>query len=200
MRFVRRDFMAVVQCSNAHYYDNEKYSACPHCAAMTDAGKPEGAAAAALEAQQIGNCAAAYVKQNLQHVQKGNMEKELEKEHAAAGSAQRCTAGWLVCVSGADYGRDFPLYAGFNRIGRDKACDIVLADVQVSREEHCSVIYEEKKNVFYLFPKAGALSYIGDELVQEAVEIFHGGIITVGNTQLELAAFCMGEKRWIKNG
>ncbi len=76
----------------------------------------------------------------------------------------------------------------------------MLDDPQVSREEHCSVIYEEKKNVFYVFPKDGNLVYAGDEMVEQAQEVSSGEVITIGGTQLEFVAFCKGEKRWAKKG
>lgn len=108
-------------------------------------------------------------------------------------------AGWLVCTGGKDYGRDFPLYAGFNRIGRTSENDIVLTDEHLSKGEHCSVIYEEKKNVFYVVPKAGSLVYANDVLVEEAKEIKEGTVIMAGETELELVVFCKGEKRWEKS-
>lgn len=108
-------------------------------------------------------------------------------------------AGWLVCTGGKDYGKDFPLYAGFNRIGRTSENDIVLTDEHLSKGEHCSVIYEEKKNVFYVVPKAGNLVYANDVLVEEAKEIEEGTAIMAGETELELVVFCKGEKRWEKS-
>lgn len=108
-------------------------------------------------------------------------------------------AGWLVCTGGGEYGRNFPLYAGFNRIGRTSENDIILADEHLSKGEHCSVIYEEKKNVFYVVPKAGNLVYANDVLVEEARKIEEGTVIMAGETELELVVFCKGEKRWEKN-
>lgn len=223
--------MAVVKCINSHYYDDEKYSECPHCARMAESGAGESVPAA-LEAQKVGNYAEEYIRKNLAGApgavgvgqddvcaKPAIMSQGQEFVDEAAGMSgskateedmektvsiyekrriSRCTAGWLVCVNGADYGRDFPLYAGFNRMGRNPDNDIILTDIHVSGEEHCSVIYEEKKNIFYILPKAGSLTYLGEEMADCAKEIKGGQVITVGETQLELVVFCIGDKRWPK--
>lgn len=186
--------MAVVKCVNDHYYDNEKYSECPHCKNLSAAGMTQDTAQA-LQEQQIGGYAAAYIQRT---VQKKAVLKAVQAEETEEKKAPQFTAGWLVCTKGADYGKDFALYAGFNRIGRTSKNDIVLTDTQIVEDDHCSVIYEEHKNVFYLFPKAGSLVYLDGEAVDEAKIIRHGQQITLGQTRLELVVFCIGEKRWVK--
>lgn len=209
--------MAVVQCKFAHYYDNEKYEQCPHCAALSEKSAQEQQAVEAVsQARQIEDYAAQYLRQHRVQKQEAvphpqTADPSLQKPSAPLREddektvslyqkcgAARYTVGWLVCVEGNEYGRDFPLYAGFNRIGRAGNNDIVLADMQVSMEEHCSVIYEQKKNIFYVLPKAGCLVYIRDALVQQAQEIVSGEVITLGETKLELVAFCRGDRRWGK--
>lgn len=214
--------MAVVQCRNAHYYDDEKYQQCPHCAALQEkAAQDKQMAEQVSQARQIESYAAQYIRQhsrsrtedskpqaqgfqpqtpNIQGRMPVESSREVDDERAVSlyqkrGAAQY-TVGWLVCVEGEEYGRDFPLYAGFNRIGRSGSNDIVLSDVQISMEEHCSVIYEQKKNIFYLLPKAGSLVYVRDDLVQQAQEIESGEVVAIGETRLELVVFCKGERRW----
>ncbi len=196
--------MAIVICSNGHYYDDEKFKECPHCAAG-DKEEDSLTVAMAHQSRQVENYAVEYIKKAAPnariHVEAGRPDPDAEKTVGvyARRGLLTCTAGWLVCVRGAEYGRDFPLYAGFNRIGRGAGSDVALNDMQVSRDEHCSVIYEEKKNVFYLVPKAGSLTYVGEELVDAARELKSGQIVAVGKTWLELVAYCAGEKRWEKN-
>lgn len=184
--------MAIVQCASLHYYDNEKFNVCPHCARLAEKKQEKKP----VQDEQIESYAMEYIKRNRAEVKEGDSEKTIGIYQKRGASY---TAGWLVCVKGAEYGRDFPLYAGFNRIGRAGDNDIVLTDAGVSREEHCSVIYEEKKNIFYILSKAGNLTYLEDMLLEQAQEIESGQVITVGETQLEFVAFCTGEKRWIKN-
>lgn len=197
--------MAVVQCRNKHYYDNVKFKECPHCAKTAE---EEMQRRAVLESQRTGTYASEYIRRSMleqQITEKAAQEeaasKEAEKNAGEAGRLEPApyAAGWLVCVGGAEYGMSFPLYAGFNRIGREDESDIILTDQQVSIGEHCSVIYEERKNVFYIAPKAGNLVYADDALVEQAREIENGTVIMAGETELELVVFCKGEKRWEKS-
>lgn len=61
--------MAIIQCGAGHYYDNEKFSECPHCAMAAQAGggeKESLTVALAHESRQVENYAVEYVKKNAQ--------------------------------------------------------------------------------------------------------------------------------------
>lgn len=193
--------MAIVTCQNGHFYDNEKFGECPHCAGPGTETQDSVTVAMAQQSREVERYAMEYLKRSAPqtHV-KISVQEDEEKTVGLyqKRGMEKCTAGWLVCIAGEAYGRDFPLYAGFNRIGRGSGNDIRLNDNQVSRDEHCSVVYEEKKNVFYLTPKGGNLTYVGEEMVHQAQQIAGGDVITVGQTQLELAVFCTGDKKWAK--
>lgn len=194
--------MAVIRCEHGHYYDNEKYISCPHCenGQMGHEERQMGdSVTIALDNQMTEEYAAQYVRSQTagQHI-------ELDSEKTIGIYATRDEAkyivGWLVCIDGPAKGTDYRLLTGFNRIGRGHSNDIVLTtDMQVSRELHCSIIYEEKKNKFYVMPQAGCLTYLREEIVDQAVEINSGDVIRVGESYLELVAFCQGDKKWKKN-
>lgn len=182
--------MAVVKCEKGHFYDDEKYAQCPIC----EKGAPEESLTVAIN-RQVENYAAQYVQHHADH-QYVETDKEKTIGISSHRAEQKYTVGWLVCIQGTDKGRDFRLYAGFNRIGRGYDNDIVLKDMQVSRENHCSVIYEEKKNRFYLMPEHGNMVYRDKILLQQAEEITEGSVIQIGESELELVVFCRGERRW----
>lgn len=184
--------MAVVKCDRGHFFDNEKYAQCPHCAAREGEDDP---VTMAMEREAVEEYAAAYVKSRAPgiHVPADPQRTAGIKEQTGA----RNIAGWLVCVDGEDRGKDYPLYAGFNRVGRGASNDIVVrGDREIAREEHCSVVYEQKKNLFYLVPKAGSLTYLDERLAERAQEIETGQIISLGSIRLEFIAYCRGEKKW----
>lgn len=186
--------MAVIQCSRLlHFYDNEKYDECPHCANMEKARMP----VSDLDTQSV-NYAAEYIRKNTVHTQAEDSGKAAKKETSKSSAVSRYAAGWLVCTKGEDYGRDFPIYSGHNYIGTGSYNDIVLKDDRLSANAYCSVVYEERKNVFYLVPKQNKPVFIEDEPVDSPERIQGGQPITLGNTCLELVVFCSGEKRWLK--
>lgn len=196
--------MAVVQCEKDHYYDNEEYEQCPHCAKLKEKGNTREeppTVSIVQESRQIEKFVVEYLNK-ISEINRSSAHTDEDLDRTISiferQGLSKCISGWLVCIQGEEYGQSFPLYAGVNRIGRSHSNEIVLNDPKVSREEHCSVIYEEKKNIFYLFPKAGNLVYIGDEAVKQAQELKHGQIATIGEAKLEFVAYCMGEKKWVK--
>lgn len=184
--------MAVVKCGKGHFYDNEKFTQCPHC----QNGEFQDDVTVAFTSRQTENFAVEYVQSKGKH-QHLKLDQERTIGIYSERGENRYVAGWLVCMEGPSKGCDYRIYAGFNKIGRGYENDIVLKeDMQVSREVHCSLVYEEKRNVFYLVPKGGNLVYLNDEAIREAEEIKDGDMVRLGETSLEFAAFCKGDKKW----
>lgn len=57
---------------------------------------------------------------------------------------KRKLVGWLVTFSNDEYGRDFKLYAGKNRIGSGASGDIVISDPSVSAE-HATILFRDNE-------------------------------------------------------
>ena len=58
--------------------------------------------------------------------------------------------GWLVCIEGADKGKDFSILAKNNSIGRGESMDICIkGDTTISRENQARIAYDEKNNAFH---------------------------------------------------
>ncbi|MCD8021086.1 MAG: FHA domain-containing protein [Clostridiales bacterium] len=105
--------------------------------------------------------------------------------------------GWLVCVSGKKKGQDYRLKSGFNRIGRDRKMDVVVTgDNTVSRDTHCSVVYDKKSNETYLAPGKGTLTYYKGEMVTKSRKLHSGDEIEIGQTHYIFISFCEGERSW----
>lgn len=105
--------------------------------------------------------------------------------------------GWLVCVSGEQKGQDFRLQSGFNRIGRDRNMEVVIPkDRTISRDTHCSVVYDGKSNETFLVPGNGTLTYYKNEMVQKAVKLHSGDEIALGENKYIYISFCEGERTW----
>ena len=66
----------------------------------------------------------------------------------------------------------------------------------MSREDHCSVVYDEKNSEFYLVPGKGSLTYLNGEPLQKATVIQDGEKIRIGKCMLIFVPFCKGERTW----
>lgn len=126
-------------------------------------------------------------------------EKEALKSQAETLKATvEPVVGWLVCTSGSNYGKSFPLFTGKNFIGRDQSMDICLAgDVTISRQKHAIIIYEPKLRQFYAQPgEAHELFYLNNDVVLTSVKLADRDVITVGRTSLMFVPFCDERFGW----
>lgn len=190
--------MSIVRCPKGHFFDNEKYDSCPNC---VESKRPEWQ----LEDEKTVSLNA-FGKEMMKPVYLTSEELpkqsvkgtwDSEKTVALSGyDAKELIVGWLVCVCGEMRGRDYRLYAGFNRIGKEIGSDICIQDKEISGESHCSVVYDEKGGTFYLVPGKGTITFLNEKSVQEAVKLQEGDQIGIGKSILEFVPFCKGEHTW----
>ncbi len=175
--------MAIIMCSNGHYYDNEKFFQCPYCGISFDFIKESGTN---LEDSTV----------RLSDVNTNDEDRTISFWKSEENNRDYIT-GWLVCIDGPEKGRDYRLHYGFNRIGRSYQMDICIEDdMQITRDNHCSIAYDVKENEFSVMPSTGTLTYLNDQMLMENEKIKDGDKIRIGQTTLEFVAFCKGEKRW----
>lgn len=187
------------QCNKGHYYDENRYAKCPYCENVIRQYAAERDAVTiakgntGVSAREVGRL-----------VGRGSLAPVADEGRTislfSSMKGNDFVTGWLVCIEGTEYGRDFRLHHGFNRIGRSGSMDIALLnDDGISRDVHCQVVYENKANIFFLVPSKGNLIYLNGTPVFEAIEIKTGDVISLGATLLQLIAFCEGDRRWEEN-
>ena len=107
--------------------------------------------------------------------------------------------GWLVCINGDEKGNDYRLHAGKNFVGRSQAMEVVLTDDKsISREKHCSVLYDPKGNEFYVTAEKSNIVYLNGDLVTEPHSLKLGDVIKVGETELKFIPYCQEDITWEK--
>lgn len=191
--------MAIIQCEKMHFYDSDKYDTCPVCKKSSAfSWRYEDDKTVSMDMMgQKKELEISYTQEEVPNPVQGDWDKE--KTVAAYNQGNTLLlAGWLVCISGDMRGKDYKIYPGFNRIGRDWDADICVQDEKVSRENHCSIVYDGKKCMFHLVPGKGTLTYLEDELVQKPVQIQEGTRIGIGDCMFELIPFCKGDHVWEK--
>ena len=108
--------------------------------------------------------------------------------------------GWLVCISGSNYGQSFTLHSGRNFIGRDmQQNDVGLTgDQAVSRVKHAIVIYEPRQRQFFVQSGENSheLLYLNDQGVFSNTVLKDRDIITLGQTSLVFVPFCDERYGW----
>lgn len=111
----------------------------------------------------------------------------------------RPVVGWLVCVSGSNYGKSFCLYSGRNFIGRDGSNDVCLAgDRGISRVKQAVIIYEPIQRQF--FAQSGEnsheLCYLNKQPLLSNTLLHDRDELTLGQTTLVFVPFCDERNGW----
>lgn len=205
--------MAIVRCKAGHYYDEQKFSACPHCGIFAGGvqGNPEdrqGGVSKRAEDEErtvalYGGSAQGGEDAKGQTVALGSMALPADDQKTIGlisdGSRNDYVTGWLVCISGQERGRDYRLYHGFNHVGRDADMSVSIAeDLTVSRRNHCAIVYDGKSNCFYLTPEAGNSVFLNGVRLDLPKTLRTGELLTIGTGTFEFIAFCREGRTWEK--
>lgn len=115
-----------------------------------------------------------------------------------SGQVIRPVTGWLVCVEGADKGRDYRLHAEMNYIGRSRSNDVVLSsDPTVSRERHAMIAYDNRGQMFFFAPANGSsLVRQNGKPVLSTVELKAGDRLEIGSGIYLFVPFCGDGFQW----
>ena len=209
--------MNLVKCANGHFYDESRYSECPHCdggairndnmtmpvmhnpggdAVTTDFSGALSDQAQGVSLQDAVKSAVGATAVPTATSQAGDDQKTVSFYKKSIGSEP--VVGWLVCVEGEHFGEDFRLKSGRNFIGRSSGMDVVIArDSAVSRERHAIIVYEPKGRLFLVAPgESKELCYLNDEVVLTPKEIKTNDLLTIGDTSLMFIPCCGPAFNW----
>ena len=187
--------MAVLRCAQGHFYDGEKFPECPHC--KNPPPKRRGLGEAMTEYRpSSGSSAPAGGKAVIPlGPARGADEKTVGIYKATLGRDP--VVGWLVCVKGKEAGRDYRLHAGRNFIGRALSMDVCLADDEsVSREDHCSLVFEPNQGVFLLARGRGDGVMVEGERLAESRILEGDETIEIGGSAFVFVPFCRKGRLW----
>ena len=197
--------MAIVRCPNKHYYNDEQYSSCPHCGV-----KP-------LFNNSSGNFASTTIPKD--HMPKSANNDDgvtiAKYKHSTADKSSHIdnepktvgiyskkdignpVVGWLVCSEGSNKGRDYRIYSGYNRAGRDPSSDIcIYNDPNIELTSHFIIAYDPKGNMFHLIPGSNTLVLLNNKSLLSPTPLNAYDTITAGNTSLKFIPYCKGDVRW----
>lgn len=209
--------MRMEDCGHGHFYDADKYSSCPHCStrgvAKNDFTVPEAVKMDVTigedsawnwgETQSEDSGGTATKTESSLSEQVSSVQNDDEKTIGVFDEIGQPVVGWLVCIEGEHFGKDFKLKTGGNFIGRSADMDVALTgDSTVSRSKHAVLIYEPKNNIFIIQPgESKGLSYLNDKVVLTPTELNSNDVIQVGNTKLIFIPLCTDRFKWddVKN-
>lgn len=104
---------------------------------------------------------------------------------------------WLVCIEGAEKGKDYRLLDQRNFIGNDEMDGICIMGDDNIKKNHFTITYNSKSQIFVISPGVtGDLIYLNKKAVYETTIIENFGLIEIGNTKLVFVKFCGENFNW----
>ncbi|MBQ2746009.1 MAG: FHA domain-containing protein [Lachnospiraceae bacterium] len=173
--------MGLNRCKNGHMYSARKYGdTCPYCNTEMDRGA-------------MTNTAARYFVDD--------PDKTMPLMDVSTGGVDPVT-GWLVCIEGPQYGKDFKIKAGKNFMGRADNMQIqILGDNAISRVNHAAIIYDHKNRSTFLMPgDSQGLVYLNNEAVYAPTELHQYSLIELGRSKFIFIPLCGEHFEWEDNG
>ncbi len=191
--------MTMKRCDNGHYFETEKYTSCPSCGVANLHIQPTVAVGRMSPADQVRNDL------DIPTVARGQAKPAaVERDPGATVGVVRKkmgidpVVGWLVCIEGAEKGRDYRIRSERNFVGRDPKMDICIGgDDAISRDNHAVISFNPKKNTYLLTPGEGrGIIYLNEEEVATPTELKAYDMIELGQTKLLFVAFCGENFKW----
>lgn len=190
--------MAIVRCKKGHHYDSEKFSMCPYCGIFVEDEEDKTIGLVNRDKTGIFDDDKTVAMKPLDSVNpdiSDQDDKTIGIYKKEKGS--NFIAGWLVCLKGPEKGRDYRLYHGFNRVGRDYTLEVaVMEDPSISREASLAIVYDGRGNQFYAVQQSGGIAYLNGALLEAPKAIKTGDTIETGKSAFEFIAFCREGRVW----
>ncbi len=193
--------MTMKRCENGHYFDPAKHTSCPSCGVANLHIQPTVAVG------QTGLVAKGGAQPDSPTVARGQAKPAavVERDPGATVGVVRKrmgvdpVVGWLVCIEGAEKGRDYRIRSERNFVGRDPKMDICIGgDDAISRDNHAVISFNPKKNSYLLSTGDGrGIIYLNEEEVAAPTELKAYDIIEMGQTKLLFVPFCGENFKWI---
>ena len=188
--------MKLVHCANGHYYDEEVYSRCPYCDGTVGSSDKRGKAVGYEDALDDGKTVG-YEDYLDDGKTVGYNGLGTTEDREKAGGKFDPLVGWLVCIEGAEKGRDYKIFSGRNYIGRAVNNDICVSDDDsISRQRHFSIVYDPRSRRFFALPGESSTIQINEEVKYNKHLLSDGDIITCGKSKLCFIGFCKEGRDW----
>jgi len=192
--------MAILRCENGHFYDDSRQPECPHCVKESSTVTRQELNEGMTMHLSAAGAAPAETSRQKVRIDMGGAVKgpEDEKTVGIYRTQKGCdpVVGWLVCVEGNEKGRDYRLHTGRNFIGRGLKSDVSLPDdEQISRENHCSIVFEPKKNMYAIIRGGGEI-HVNGSSIQGSQALIGDEIITIGASDFVFVPYCKEGRSW----
>lgn len=110
--------------------------------------------------------------------------------------------GWIVGVSGAEYGKHYPLYTCDNSIGSNNNNTIcIMGDRSVCSVRHCTLSFDVRRHkLYYNSVRSVGKVYVNHNPIMQDYFFKHLDCIQIGNSSFRYVELCRDGFSWWENG
>ena len=182
-------------CINGHNYDADEYTSCPFCPpntanqdyekTMTDFKKTqapgEGQFAKTMINEETRDFKSTQSEGKSHPFSRTSIAGD-DKAPVAEQAGKRKLVGWLVTFSNDEFGQDYKLYFGKNKIGSASGCDVHINDASVSGD-HTTILFRD--NEFLIKDNFSTNGTKINGVTTDEGKLKDGDEIKLGNTLLK---------------
>ncbi len=210
--------MNIKKCERGHFYNGDKYQTCPHCKEtakdihQNEEAKPvQGYQINKNMPETIAYGSNATVGDTVAYIPNDagingellyqNKDMDPQKQQSVVQQAHvrnLLPVGWLVAVSGLEYGRQYPIFTCDNFIGSSAENTICIqGDAYVLPEHHCTLSFDimQQKIVLNLESSTGEIN-VNDVRATESCYLNHKDKIQIGGSVYMLIELCRDGFSW----
>ena len=199
--------MNIKKCEKGHFYNADKYDSCPHCEEKQKKDNEINIKSVENDehkAYYVGMDTIAVFSEPEQLKENSGMNVEqvkLQKDMGMGIQSQNILpVGWLVAISGLEYGKQYPIFTGENYIGSNEKNSIcVQGDPYVLPEHHCTLSFDmQQQKIMVDIQKSMGKIYINDVFATENKYLKHRDKIQIGGSVYMLVELCRDGFSWWK--
>jgi hypothetical protein len=187
-------------CSNGHNYDSDRYPICPFCPGgnmtsdyektMKDFKKTK--IMDEMNNQQFDKTVINEENIDMKTTVNGTSKSDhpfnrttivmndgTKNESPLEQSLKRKIVGWLVTFTHDEYGQDYKIFVGKNKIGSAATCDIAITDTSISAD-HAVILFRE--NEFLIKDNFSTNGTKVNGVTLEETKLKDGDELRLGNT------------------
>lgn len=116
----------------------------------------------------------------------------------SSGETVRPVVGWLVCIKGCNFGKEFRIHSDYNYVGSQSGDIVIPGDNKMSRENHMMITYDPVDRKFYVATASGAnIIRLNDKaLIGGGAELKNYDVIKTGDSAFMFIGFCGEQFGW----
>lgn len=105
---------------------------------------------------------------------------------------------WLICIRGAQKGRDYRIVSGKNYIGRSDRMEIqILGDNEISEEDHAALSFDSREGEGTLLPSEnGGMLYLNGRALYLPTALSAYDLIAIGGSEFLYLPFAGKNFSW----